>query len=75
MMNFDKTLASMKTNPQGWRIEDVQRMADQENIKWRQGKGSHCLFDFGETILSIPAKRPIKPIYIKQFVKLLETRG
>jgi hypothetical protein len=36
------------------------------------GGGSHCIFDFGEASLCVPAKRPIKPIYIKQFVSLIE---
>jgi len=62
----------MKNNPKGWRIEDCKSLADYYDIVWVHDGGSHCVFVYGGTTLSIPAKRPIKPIYIKQFVLLIQ---
>ncbi len=63
----------MKNNPKGdWRIEDCQSLAGFHEIRWEHDGESHCVFDFGEISLSVPAKRPIKPFYIKQFVALIE---
>lgn len=62
----------MKNNPKGWRIEDCKSLADYYEIAWVHDGGSHCVFDFGETSLSVPAKRPIKSIYIKKFIVLIE---
>jgi hypothetical protein len=46
-------------------------VARQYGIVWRQDGTSHCFFvrADGKT-LSVPAHRPIKPVYIKKFVVL-----
>ena len=63
----------MKDNPTGdWTIENCQSLAGYHEIRYEHDGGSHCVFDFGEISLSIPAKRPIKAVYIKQFVALIE---
>ncbi|MBT4103654.1 MAG: hypothetical protein HOI59_10610 [Nitrospina sp.] len=72
MSQRDKTIKKMKNNPKGWRIDDCKSLADHFDIAWVQDGSSHCVFDFGEVSLSIPAKRPIKPFYIKKFVVLIE---
>jgi len=69
----DKTLQKMRNNPDGWRIEDLQAIARRFEMDWRHDGTSHCVFitASGKT-LPVPAKKPIKPIYIKKFLLLLE---
>lgn len=68
-----KLLASMRRNPRDWSIADLQTVARQNGVDWRHQKSSHCVFvrEDGRT-LSVPAHRPIKPIYVQKFVELVE---
>jgi hypothetical protein len=73
MSKNEKAVAKMRENQTGWRIEDLQAIARRYGIDWRHDSGSHCVFitQSGKT-LPVPAKKPIKPIYIKKFLTLLE---
>ncbi|MFC7409214.1 hypothetical protein [Hydrogenophaga atypica] len=68
-----KLLASMRRSQLDWQIGDLQTVARQNGIDWRHQKSSHCVFirDDGRT-LSVPAHRPIKPIYVRKFVELID---
>jgi hypothetical protein len=68
-----KLLASMRRSQLDWQISDLQTVARQNNIDWRHQKSSHCVFirQDGRT-LSVPARRPIKPIYVHKFVELID---
>jgi hypothetical protein len=73
MSKPEKMIEKMKQNPQGWQIEDLQSVARRNNITWRHESGSHCIFFFAPgKSLSVPAHRPIKQVYVKQFLSLLE---
>ena len=69
----------MRKNPLGWRIEELQRLAEVSFVEWRRpGRGgSHVIFSAPgvREIVSVPSKRPIKPVYIKQFVALIDAAG
>lgn len=69
-------LRKMRKHQVGWRIEDLQVVAAQHFVEWRRPRrgGSHVIFSAPgvREIVSVPAKRPIKPIYIKQFVALID---
>jgi len=71
-----KALQKMRRNPMGWRIEELQAVAEKNSVEWRRpGRGgSHVIFSAAgvREIVSVPAKRPIKPVYIKQFVALID---
>ena len=75
-MMSDKLLARMKNNPRGdWQISQVETLAKRYGF-WMSrpsGGGSHVTLrhDSGAR-LSIPARRPIKPVYIRQLVRLIE---
>jgi hypothetical protein len=71
MNTATKLLEAMRHNPLDWRIEQLQTVARQVGIDWRQDGTSHCYFvrTDGKT-LSVPAHRPIKPVYVKKFVAL-----
>jgi predicted RNA binding protein YcfA (HicA-like mRNA interferase family) len=65
-----KRLAAMRANPRDWRIEDLEALARAVGISVRKPSGSHVLFSHPKLreALSVPARRPIKPVYIVQFV-------
>ena len=73
MNSAAKLLGSMRHNPRDWQIGDLQVGARQNGIDWRHHKSSHCVFirSDGRT-LSVPAHRPIKPIYVRKFVELID---
>ncbi|MTW19576.1 hypothetical protein [Allochromatium palmeri] len=57
MSNAAKLLAAMRRNP----------------LDWRQEGTSHCVFIRADgRTLPVPARRPIKPIYVKKFLELLD---
>ena len=74
-----KTLQKMRKNRMGWRIEELQAVAEENSVEWRRpGRGgSHAIFSAAgvREIVSVPAKRPIKPVYIKQFLALIDAAG
>ncbi|MBW1953963.1 MAG: type II toxin-antitoxin system HicA family toxin [Deltaproteobacteria bacterium] len=75
MTQVDKLLARMRKNPKDWRIADLERLARQLGMKVRKkGGGSHVIFQHEVSVIevSVPARRPIKPIYIKKFLELID---
>ena len=54
-------------------LAQLQTVARQNGIDWRHVGTSHCVFvrADGKT-LPVPARRPIKPIYVKKFLELVE---
>ena len=68
-----KLLAAMRRNPLDWQISHLQSVAKQHGIDWRHKGGSHCVFVRGDgRTLPVPAHRPIKPVYIKKFIELVD---
>ncbi len=72
MSKLEKLLLKMRNNPHDWQTETLQDIARRFKIEWRQPGTSHITFRHpnGEK-LTIPAHRPIKPVYIKKFLRLL----
>ena len=74
-----KILRRMRENQTRWRIEDLQAVAEDNFVEWRRpGRGgSHVIFSTPgvREIVSVPSKRPIKPVYVKQFLKLIDAAG
>lgn len=70
-----KLLEAMRNNPRGdWRIDDLVSMAKQFGIEVRNDGGSHHVFSFPSVALApcVPAHRPIKPVYVRQFLELVK---
>ena len=69
MSRADKILEKMRNNPRDWRIDHLKTVARAYHIEWRQRGTSHVVFirTDGST-LPVPARRPIKPIYIRKFL-------
>jgi len=48
-------------------------VAEAHGLACRQPGGSHVIFRHPNgAMLSVPAHRPIKPIYVRKFVRLVE---
>lgn len=75
MARADKTLRAMAANPRDWRIEDFEAVARAFGCNVRRSGGSHVYFTHPQTstALSVPARRPIKPVYVKAFVELIRS--
>jgi hypothetical protein len=75
-MQDDKRLEGMRNNTRGdWTIADVEALCRSYGISYRPpNKGSHAKVSHPSQaeILTIPFARPIKPVYIKRLVKLVD---
>jgi hypothetical protein len=69
-----KVLAKMRSNPQDWRIDDLLSVAACYGFEVRNNGGSHYVFSHPLIVqsLSVPARRPIKPVYVRHFVALID---
>lgn len=74
MSTYEKVLARMRNNPRDWRIDELKTIAARPGIDWRNEGGSHHVFSFPgvEEDLCIPAHRPLKAIYVRRFVALVD---
>ena len=74
MPRGDKTLAAMRTNPRDWRIASLEAVAAAAGVNVRKSGGSHVVFEHlgVAEALSVPARRPIKPIYVQRFVRFID---
>jgi len=72
-------LERMRRNPAAdWRIQqDVESLCLEFGLSFRFGKGSHANLHHpsAREILTIPARRPIKPVYIRKLVRYIDTHG
>ena len=77
MSKAEKLLAKMRSNPRDWRIEELESIAKRFGVDVRKTGGSHFVFlhPDSELAVTIPFKRPIKPVYVTQFLALLDDIG
>jgi hypothetical protein len=70
----EKLLDKMRRNPRAyWKIADLQAIARHFGIAWRSPGGSHVVFVMADgTTVAVPARRPIKPVYVKMFVEAID---
>ena len=74
---MSKRLEEMRNNPRGdWRIEDVEAVCRENGIfcSAARGGGSHYKVAHPRMTekLTIPYKRPIKPVYIRKLVTFVD---
>jgi predicted RNA binding protein YcfA (HicA-like mRNA interferase family) len=69
-----KKLDNMRQNPRDWRIEVIVAVAVAFGFKARQGKGSHVVLTHPNLaeMLPVPAKKPIKPVYVRKLIELID---
>ncbi len=74
MSKIEKIIEKMRNNPLDWRVEDIEKVASHYGFAKRTTSGSHATFSHKKLIhiITIPARRPIKPVYVKNFLKLID---
>ena len=75
MARGEKLLERMRANPRDWRIEDVAAVCAAFGIACTAPrKGSHYKVNHESQaeILTVPARRPIKPGYIEALVRFID---
>lgn len=77
MTKADKVLQKMRNNPRDWRIEALETVAARYGIMVRKQGGSHAVFSHPNSplVVTVPAHRPIKPIYVRQLIDLIDDVG
>lgn len=68
-------LEAMRANPRDWRLQDVISLCRQHGIDCTPPQGgSHYKVKHQAVreILTIPARRPIKPVYIRHLVRFID---
>jgi predicted RNA binding protein YcfA (HicA-like mRNA interferase family) len=70
-----ETLEEMRVNPRDWRIGSLEAVAATFGVNVRKPGGSHVVFEHPAVAeaLSVPGRRPIKPIYVQRFVRFIES--
>ena len=78
-MRASDLLGRMRANPAGdWTIGDIERLCALHGLMFRPGKGtSHVSIKHpaSSVILTVPAHRPIKAVYIRKLVRYIEDHG
>ena len=77
MSKINKVIQKMRDNPRDWKLESLEVIAKRLNIQVRKSGGSHAVFmhEDSHVVVTIPAKRPIKAVYIYQFLALVDDIG
>ena len=76
MARADRTLARMRENPRDWRIEGIEAVCRRYGLKiTAPTRGSHFKVRHPSLpdILTIPAGRPINPVYVRRFVAMIDS--
>ena len=74
---MSKRLVAMRANPKGnWQAVDVKALCDEFGILCEPPRGGGSHFKIGHAAiqhkLTIPFKRPIKPVYIRLLVAFVD---
>lgn len=71
----DRLLERMRANPRDWRMEDIVALCRSAGLTCTAPrKGSHYKVKHGSMaeILTIPAHRPIKPVYVRELMRFVD---
>jgi len=74
MVTAAKVLARMRDNPRDWRIDDLENVARRLGFSIRKAPGSHVTFSAAgcQTVVTVPAHKPVKPVYVRMFLRLAD---
>ena len=71
-----KRLERIRQNPTNVSFDDLQLVLRAYGFRYRQASGSHYTFSYvldGRTrVFVVPFRRPLKSIYVKQAIKLID---
>lgn len=74
-MNGAKLLDAMRANPRDWRIADIERVCAAFGAACtapRKDSHDKVAPQAMPMILTIPAHRPIKPVYIRDLIRFMD---
>lgn len=79
MARSNSLLDRMRANPASdWTIADVEKICRQHGLLFRPGHATshaHARHPDAVEIVTIPARRPVKPVYIRKLVRYIELHG
>ena len=70
-------LERMRSNPRGdWSIRDIERLCHEYDVTCAPPKGGGSHYKISDrripSILTVPFRRPIKPVYIRKLVAFID---
>ena len=70
-------IQKMRNNPKDWKLDTLESLAKRFGVQIRKSGGSHVVFMHVKSniVVTVPAKRPIKAVYINQFLALIDDIG
>jgi len=74
MSRIDKLIEKLRNNPRDANISMIRKILDKYELEYIWGKGDHLNVRHPKInyILTIPAHKPIKPIYIIKLLKMID---
>jgi predicted RNA binding protein YcfA (HicA-like mRNA interferase family) len=76
MSKRQKRLEHIRQNPNNVSLTDLRTVLEDYGFEYKKTVGSHYTFTYeldGETrLFVVPFRRPVKPIYIKQALKIID---
>ena len=73
MSKKDKLIKAIKNNPTNIKFEDLKKILEELGYSAINRGGSHYVFTKNNSIsLTIPYKKPVKVIYVKQVIQIIE---
>ena len=74
---MSKRLEAMRANPTGdWRIGDVERLCAEHGLRCSPPRGGGSHYKIGHPmiadLLSVPFARPVKSVYIRKLVQMVD---
>lgn len=73
MSKKDKLVQKLQNNPKNVRLKTLQKLLESAGYKRYDSGSSHVVFrKVGCDIITIPFKRPIKPIYVHLVLEALK---
>ena len=75
MSGGEKLLDRMRSNPRDWRIDDIIAVCRAFDVDCTAPTaGSHYKVKHASMpeILTVPARRPIKPVYVRELVRFID---
>ncbi|MFN8562163.1 MAG: type II toxin-antitoxin system HicA family toxin [Anaerolineae bacterium] len=71
-----KRLERICQNPKNVSLDELRHVLEDYGFEYRQTVGSHHIFSYflgGQSkLLVVPFKRPLKPIYVKRALKVID---
>jgi predicted RNA binding protein YcfA (HicA-like mRNA interferase family) len=69
----DKLIRAIKENPNDVSFVELHKYLSMNGATWREGKGSHRVYTLNGESETIPRHKPIKAIYVKRAIALVES--